>query len=226
MGVAIISHRGLCRTTPHGRRSGENTFAAFAAGIGALTDLGFPPAIEFDVRRSADGELVVVHDPSLRRVRAVHRLVRRCSWADLRVLDVPRLVDVLERFPAAECHVEIKERGIAGQVLKTLRTTGSIERTVVSSFLWREIAPLAGDVRIALTTALPSRRTVRAAVDAGAWAIHPEHRRTTARLVEAAHHAGLKVNAWTVNTKRSYARIERQGVDAVFSDNPRLLVGR
>jgi len=32
------------------------------------------------------------------------------------------------------------------------------------------------------------------------------------------------VNAWTVNTPRAYARMQRLGVDAVFSDNPFLLV--
>jgi glycerophosphoryl diester phosphodiesterase len=42
-------------------------------------------------------------------------------------------------------------------------------------------------------------------------------------LVEAAHAAGLQVNAWTVNTRIAYRRMERLGVDGVFSDNPWLL---
>jgi glycerophosphoryl diester phosphodiesterase len=224
MRVAIVSHRGLCRVAPRARRSGENTLSAFEAGIGALAEAGLPPAIEFDVRRSADGELVVMHDASLRRVLAVRRQVRRCTFADLKVLGVPRLADVLARFPSAECHVELKERGLGGQVLETLRAAGASRRAVVSSFLWKEITPLAADLRIALTTAFPTGRTVRAAVAAGAWAIHPEHRKTTARLVATAHAAGLRVNAWTVNTPRAYARMERLGVDAVFSDNPRFLI--
>jgi glycerophosphoryl diester phosphodiesterase len=197
--------------------------AAFQSGLDALEALGFPPALEFDVRRSSDGELMVVHDATLRRVFGMRGRVSRSTAADLRTLGIPHLADVLTRFPAAECHVEIKERGIASQVLQTLRSSGSTDRAVVSSFLWKEIVPLADQVRIALTTAFPSRRTVRAAATAGAWAIDPEHRKTTARLVDAAHDAGLKVNAWTVNTARSYARMERLGVDAVFSDNPRLL---
>src|SRR4051794_14867342 len=219
MRVAIVSHRGLCRATPRARRSGENTIAAFRAGIDALTELGFAPALEFDVRQSADGELVVVHDATLRRVFGMRGRVARSTAADLQSLGIPRLADVLTRFRHAECHVEVKVRGIARQVVETLRQTGSSDRVVVSSFLWKEIVPLAGQVRVALTTAFPTRRTVRAAVDAGAWAIHPEHRKTTVRLVDAAREAGLKVNAWTVNTARSYARMERLGVDAVFSDN-------
>ena len=226
MRVAIVSHRGLCRATARARRSGENTIAAFQAGIDALAALGFPPAIEFDVRRTRDGELVVVHDATLRRIFGMRGRVARCEIEDLTSLGVPRLTDVLSRFPDAECHVEIKERGIGSPVLDTLRAARAMDRAVVSSFLWKEVAPLARRIRVALTTAFPSRRTIRAAVDAGAWAIHPEHRKTTARLVNAAHEAGLRVSAWTVNTPRAYARMERLGVDAVFSDNPRLLVGR
>jgi glycerophosphoryl diester phosphodiesterase len=226
MAVPIISHRGLCRATPRARRSGENLPIAFEAGLDVLARLQFPPAIEFDVRRAADGELVVIHDATLRRVFGVRGRVSRCDFDALSSLGVPRLVDLLQRFPTAECHVEIKERGIAHQVLAAIDATGAVPRTVVSSFLWKEVAPLAGQVRIAFTTAVPTARTVRAAVGAGAWAIHPEQRRTTVRLVDAAHAAGLKVNAWTVNTPRAYARMERLGVDAVFSDNPRFLVAR
>ncbi len=223
MRVPIISHRGLCRAAPRARRVGENTIPAFAAGLEALDALGFPPAIEFDVRRSADGALVVIHDATLRRTTAFPGAVRRRTAADLHEFGIPRVEELLERFPQAELHLEIKERGIAAQVRNLLRTHDAADRVVVSSFLWKELHPLGGHLRIALTTAFPTRRTVRAAVEAGAWAIHPEHRRTSASLVATAHAAGLRVNPWTVNTPRAYARMSRLGVDAVFSDNPHLV---
>jgi glycerophosphoryl diester phosphodiesterase len=226
MRPSIISHRGLCRAAPRARRSGENTIAAFQDGIAALADLGFPPAIEFDVRQAADREVVVIHDAGLRRALGLRGWVRRSTSADLAELGVPRLADVLRRFPRAQCHIEVKERGIAGRVLEAVRSAGCLDSAVVSSFLWAEVVPLARSVRIALTTAFPTRRAVRAASDAGAWAIHPEQRKTGKALVEAAHQAGLKVNAWTVNTPRAYSRMARLGVDAVFSDNPRFLVAR
>jgi glycerophosphoryl diester phosphodiesterase len=204
---AIISHRGLCRTRPRARRSGENTLAAFAAGIAALESLGFPASIEFDVRRARDGRLVVIHD--------------RVRWP---AADVPLLTDVLDVFSAVELHVEVKEPGIAGEVKRLLLDRELERRAIVSSFAWRELPRLAPEIRFALTSALPTRRVVRTAAASGAWAIHPDHRRTTRTLVEAAHAAGLRVNAWTVNTPRAYARMRRLGVDAVFSDNPYLLV--
>jgi glycerophosphoryl diester phosphodiesterase len=219
MAPAIISHRGLCRTRPRARRRGENTLDAFAAGLAALASLGLPPAIEFDVRRAADGRLVVIHDATLRRVFAIRGRVSAHTAAELGELGVPRLEAVLDRFRAAELHLEIKDRGIAAAVASAIRSADR-DRIVASSFLWNELPPLRRLVRIALTSVLPTRRLVRAAIEAGAWAIHPDYRRTTARLVTAAHDAGLRVNAWTVNTPRAYARMTRIGVDAVFSDNP------
>jgi glycerophosphoryl diester phosphodiesterase len=226
MRVPIISHRGLCRGTARARRTGENTLEAFAAGLDALEALGFARAIEFDVRRSADGVLVVIHDASLRRTNGIRGRVRIRTAEELRALGVPRVEDIFERFPATEFHLEIKERGIAEQVRRTIGRGSVADRVIVSSFLWKELAPLRGRTRLALTTAFPTRRVVRAALDAGAWAIHPEHHRATAALVVASHEAGLKVNAWTVNTPRAYARMQHLGVDAVFSDNPLLLVAR
>jgi glycerophosphoryl diester phosphodiesterase len=220
----MISHRGLCRVAPGARRSGENTIAAFQSGMDALEELGDPPAIEFDVRRAADGAIVVVHDATLRRALALPDRVARLTADELSPLGVPRLEDVLRHFPTVECHIELKQRGIAFAVLDAIEAAHSADRVVVSSFLWRELPAIRDRVRIALTTAFPTRRTVRAAVDAGAWAIHPEHRKTTAVVVGAAHAEGLQVNAWTVNTRRAYARMVRLGVDAVFTDNPRFLV--
>ncbi len=223
MQTRIISHRGLCRTGPHARRTGENTLQAFAAGLEALEALGFPPSLEFDVRRSAEGALVVIHDATLRRIAGIRGRVGRRTATELRGFGIPRVEEVFERFPSAEFHVEIKERGISHHVGEVIARYGVRERVIVSSFLWKEVMPLSGRMRIALTTAFPARRAVRAGVEAEAWAIHPDHRRVTAALVEAARAAGLKVNAWTVNTPRAYARMERLGVDAVFSDNPFLL---
>jgi glycerophosphoryl diester phosphodiesterase len=204
---AIISHRGLCRTGPRARRVAENTIPAFAAGIAALESLGFPASIEFDVRRARDGRLLVIHNR-----------VRRPGP------EIPLLTDVLDAFPEAEFHLEVKEPGIVREAKRLLIERGLEDRVIVSSFAWRELPLVAPEIRFALTSGLPTRRMVRAAVESGAWAIHPDHRRTTRRLVEAAHDAGLRVNAWTVNTPRAYARLQRIGVDAVFSDNPYLVL--
>jgi glycerophosphoryl diester phosphodiesterase len=222
-GPAIISHRGLCRITARSRRRGENTIVAFEAGIAALCELGFAPAIEFDVRRAADGRLVILHDAALRRTTGLRGRAARWTSAELAELGIPLLTDVLDRFPGTEFHIELKERGLGREVKNIVLGRRLQEQAIVSSFLWRELTVLGPEVRVALTSGLPTRRMVKAAVEMGAWAIHPAQRRTTRLLVKAAHAAGLRVNAWTVNTKMAYRRMERLGVDGVFSDNPLLL---
>ena len=63
----IVAHRGASREAP------ENTLAAFAKAIEIGADM-----IEFDVRRAADGRLVVSHDP-VRKVRMCPPLKTRCA---------------------------------------------------------------------------------------------------------------------------------------------------
>src|SRR3954470_13489632 len=113
MQIPIISHRGLCRTGPRARRAGENTVPAFAAGLEALEALGFPPSLEFDVRLSADGALVVIHDATLRRTAGVRGRVRRRTALELRAFGIPLVEEVFEHFPASEFHLELKVRGIS-----------------------------------------------------------------------------------------------------------------
>src|SRR5436305_2186624 len=144
MRIPIISHRGLCRTGARARRTGENTLSSFAEGLKALKSLGFPPSLEFDVRRSADGVLVVIHDATLRRTAGVRGRVRRLTAFELGAFEIPRLEDVFERFPDAEFHVEVKERGISEVVGEVIARHGLANRVIVSSFLWKEVAPLRG----------------------------------------------------------------------------------
>jgi glycerophosphoryl diester phosphodiesterase len=74
--VVPVAHRGLFKHAP------ENTLPAFAAA--ADLRLGF----ELDVRRTKDGQLVVVHDDNLKRVAGDVRKVADLTLPELRRLDV------------------------------------------------------------------------------------------------------------------------------------------
>ena len=63
---AIIAHRGAAAEAP------ENTMLAFDLGL----ELG-AEALELDVRRSLDGELVVIHDATLDRTTSSRGRRRR-----------------------------------------------------------------------------------------------------------------------------------------------------
>jgi len=112
----IIAHRGYASKAP------ENTLAAFDLAVEA----GFRN-LELDVRLSADGQAVVIHDASLERTTDGRGKVREWSFLDLRRLDagawfgsgefagehVPALSEVVERY-GDDCHlhVELKSKNL------------------------------------------------------------------------------------------------------------------
>lgn len=75
----IGAHRGGTTTHP------ENTLAAFRHAISLGTH-----QIEFDVRRTADGEIVVIHDATVDRTTDGHGRVSLTDLAKLRELDFGR----------------------------------------------------------------------------------------------------------------------------------------
>src|SRR6478672_5367982 len=102
--MQIIAHRGASFDAP------ENTLAAIRLGWDQGAD-----GVEFDVRLSRDGQIVVIHDADTRRVANVDRLVSDQTVDELRQLDVgrwkgpqfageriPTLAEVLAIVPAGK----------------------------------------------------------------------------------------------------------------------------
>ena len=92
-----IAHRGL-----HTSTVSENSLAAFDDAIAA----GY--CIELDLRLSADGEIMVIHDDSLQRVCGQAGRVSRLTREELRACkltngeDIPTLAEVLSRVDGRE----------------------------------------------------------------------------------------------------------------------------
>src|SRR5215469_7045550 len=124
--VVVIAHRGGSGLRP------ENTLAAFdhalTLGVGGL---------ECDVHLSADGEIVVIHDDTLRRTTDRQGRVASLTADELARVDagfhfqdeagapfrgrgigVPRLADLLDRTPAVPLTIELK-----GENLELARKT-------------------------------------------------------------------------------------------------------
>ena len=144
--VLAIAHRGGAGLWP------ENTLHAFESALALGADV-----IELDVRSSADGELVVIHDATLERTTDGAGPVARKTAAELRRLDaghrwtadagktfpfrgrglgVPTLREVFERLPAARFNIEPKDESAqaVGRLCGLLRERGMEERVVVGSF--------------------------------------------------------------------------------------------
>src|SRR5438477_1876233 len=77
--VEIVAHRGESADAP------ENTLAAFRLAWERHDD-----AIELDVHLTADGQLIVCHDPDTRRTTGVKKVIKETPLAELRELDAGR----------------------------------------------------------------------------------------------------------------------------------------
>ena len=210
----IIAHRGASRERP------ENSLAAFrrAAELGA-------DAVELDVHRTADGVIVVHHDPVLADGRRITD-VTSAQLAPLRVRGepVPTLAEVIDAVgDRLVLYCELKGADPAAGTLALLRRPGAMrERSAVHAFDHRLIAEArrtAADVpRGVLEVSYPVDRLAAAtAVDARDLWRHWEY--VDEELVTAAHAAGKRVIAWTVNDPAVMAHFAAIGVDGLCTDD-------
>ncbi|MGD1999128.1 MAG: glycerophosphodiester phosphodiesterase [Desulfobacterales bacterium] len=144
-GFQVIAHRG-------GRGLGpENTLAAFRRSMAAGADV-----LEMDVRTTADGHLVVLHDATVDRTTDGSGAVNEMTLAQLKTLDagyrwtadqgrsfpfrgrgitVPSLSEVLAAFADTPFITEIKEKQpeVSQPVCDLLHQHGQISRVLVAS---------------------------------------------------------------------------------------------
>jgi len=215
--VIIFGHRGA----PGYPRRGENTMASFRKALeyGAT-------GLEFDVRRCADGQLVVIHDETIDRTTNGRGRVRSLTYADLRKFDagfgssIPLLADVLDEF-GARCllNVELKENGIAADIKKLILERRLERHVILSSFEWQELARAVPEIPIGLLSSKLAN-LIAAARDLRATAIHPCKDIVTPTLIEAARDAGLQIHVWTVNDPAEISKFRSFGADGIFTDFP------
>jgi glycerophosphoryl diester phosphodiesterase len=232
-GPLAIAHRGASADAP------ENTLPAFRLALQAGA-----PIIEFDLHQTRDGELVVIHDASLRRTTGVRAAVETRSGREVAALDagawfspafegarVPTLREVLRVLDdRAAANIELKagtrrlHPRLEPRLLGLLRRLGWTHRVLVSSFHVRYLERLRRlDRSIAigvlvhpwsLRTALARARRLEAC------SIHPPARVVTADLVRRIHDAGYAVLPYTVDRAADKARLARLGVDGFFTNRP------
>ncbi len=240
--VICYAHRGARGHAP------ENTLLAFDLAF----DLG-AEAIECDVQRSRDGELVIIHDGTVNRTTNGVGAVAALLFADLRALDAGRLWSIPQRIPTlAETLDLVRRRGgalnleIKGEsVDDSVGTAEAVEpvlraleeplrsRLLVSSFAHPAVALLKERLPWLRVATLYSGRAwqkadmLAPALAMGAEAIHPGVELTTADLVTRAHAQGLRVNGWTANRPATIRKLIAWGVDGLFSDYPeRVIIAR
>ena len=133
----VVAHRGASAQAP------ENTLEAFRLGIEQGAD-----ALELDVRLSADGIAVVIHDPTIDRTTNGTGAVAGLSLEELQRSDagggarIPTLRAVLDSFPSIPILLEVKAPEAQGAVATEIDRAGARERVVIASFQHRALEQL------------------------------------------------------------------------------------
>lgn len=221
----IIAHRGASGTCP------ENTLLAFDRALEYGAD-----ALELDVRLSADGVPVVIHDSTLERTTDGRGPVGAWPLERLRALDagggerIPTLADVLERYPTTPIIVDIKELPCAQPVAALLLVHRAAGRVLVGAFARRALRPFdlpayhraAARSETALAW-LGSRVNLAVGGRFRAFTVPRRYRGVRVvdrRFVAAAARRGRPVHVWTVNHREEAERLRAMGIAGIITDHP------
>lgn len=221
--VAVIAHRGASAY------AAEHTVAAYDLALSLGADV-----LEIDVRATADGHLVALHDKTLARTAADARAVSAVTLRELRALAPevrPLTLDaILGRYGASAGYLlDLKDPRppMESAVARLVARHGLRDAVQVQSFdrfSTRRARRADERVRIAQLYR-PGVQSVRIVGDlrrvAGfACTIGPPAEAVDAPLVAAAHAAGLRVQPYTVNDAAEMERLLDLGVDGLITDRP------
>jgi len=234
----IFAHRGASAYAP------ENTLAAFNLAVEQGAD-----GIEFDVKLSADGHVVVIHDATVDRTTGAQGRVKDMSLDELRGLGaggffsdnfsnekIPTLEEVFESVGSKTfINVELTNYNsprdhLVESVCMLVKRFGLQKRVLFSSFIASNLSKA--------RSYLPGVPTGLLALPGilGAWhrsfgfafgkydALHPNLKNATQQHIYFVHRLNRRVYVWTVNEEQDMQRLFKWGVDGIITDDPRLAV--
>ena len=235
----VVAHRGASSAYP------ENTLESFQGAIEAGADV-----VETDVRLTADGVAVVLHDQDLARTTDGTGLVGELTLSELKRLDasggagpraeIPTLREVLE-LVSGRAGINLEIKNIPGEVafdspkeaavtaaLEELERTSFSGSVLVSSFNWitiersRELAPEIPTGFLTIAAIAPEAALVYARRHGHEFVLPSVTALVPAGegFVRDAHDAGLRVGTWTVDDPDEARRLFEWGVDAIATNDP------
>ncbi|WP_141880543.1 glycerophosphodiester phosphodiesterase [Homoserinimonas aerilata] len=232
----IAGHRGDRATAP------ENTLPSFESALaGPMT------FVETDVRLSADGVPVLMHDATVDRTTDGAGAVAELTLAELKLLDagtwydthfantrIPTLDEFLDLLVDSRKKAMIELKGVWAVETVTIvdeliRAHGVESRIILASFEEETMMALQEAVelpRVLLCRELPPD-AVATVSDFGAIALitNPDAIESRPEVVDELHKAGLGVLLYTLNKTRNWSEALALGVDGIITDKPSTLDG-
>jgi glycerophosphoryl diester phosphodiesterase len=232
-----VAHRGYSAVAP------ENTLPAFLAAV-----RGGATLVEFDVRTTADGVPVVIHDRTLDRTTTGAGYLWDRPYAEVAALDagawfapayagtrVPTLTETLDLLGAAGARLllEIKRPATLDEVktiVEAVHERGLAERTIVQSFdpeVMRLVRAAAPDLRRGLLRMRFDEETVGLARELEVVCLNPALADVLADPATVADltGAGIAVMPWTANDMTVWPALVAAGAAGLVTDRVAELTG-
>jgi glycerophosphoryl diester phosphodiesterase len=234
----IFAHRGASAHAP------ENTIAAFELAIAQQAD-----AVELDVKLSADGQVIVIHDSTVDRTTNGHGRVEDMTLAELKTLDagsfrgkefagekIPTLGDVFGAVGKRTfINIELKNHKRHGEDLVQNVCMLVKKHQMQKCVMFSSFFP---DALYKAHSYLPNVPRGLLALNGflGVWArsfgfnfgkydaLHPNLQGFTPEEVVRVHRLKRRVHVYTVNREEDMRRLFKWGVDGIFTDDPQLAV--
>lgn len=224
--LCITAHRGASSEAP------ENTIAAIALAVEEGADY-----VEIDVRRTADGVPVLLHDEALFRTTRVLGDIGEVTYAEIAEYDagssfseqfsgerLPALQEVLEMFGGKiGFNIElksIKDRELVRQVVELVEEYHLEKSCVITSASYEQLTWIKEknpELKTGYVLSLVYGNFYESEA-ADFFSIRSDF--ATESLVEKAHSVGKEVHVWTVNKESELRRMKTVGVDNIITDKP------
>jgi glycerophosphoryl diester phosphodiesterase len=230
-----IGHRGAAGSRP------ENTFSSFDLALQMGADY-----LEFDVQRTKDGRLAVIHDPTVDRTTDGKGKVAGLTWKELRSLDagswfskeyageiIPSFTEMLDRYgDKAGLLIELKkpalypgiEEEIAEELKRRKLDKGTACRIIIQSFdrsSMEKMHKLLPSIPVGiLLNYTPKRMTGRELERIAKYAsyLNPKHTVASRQLLDRIHQKGMKAIIWTIRTEQEAEKAMKLPADGIVTD--------
>ena len=220
--MMIMGHRGAPTLEP------ENTLLSISKAVEIGVD-----AVEIDVHRTKDNEIVIIHDSTVDRTTNGTGPVSGYTLEDLKKLDagkgqtIPTLQEVIDFFKGkVRLVIEFKEQGYEEPVVELIRKNRMEENTYMISF-WHQAVKKIKRLNDKIKTGIlfvgcPVDTSIATHADADAFVMH--YGFISREFVDLVHSQGLKVFIWNIDEPHLVAPFVQMGVDGIGSNDPGVLL--
>lgn len=210
--MQIIAHRGASTLFK------ENTLTAFKAAYNMGVN-----AFETDIQFSKDGFLVLTHDYLLNK-----KPVKNYTLKELKNFDICTLEELLQILDKRSfLNIEIKNDdniypGIEEKLALCLKKYGQDKNRnlLISSFYLpslQKTKKLLPDLKIGRLTKEFNLNEIETL---NPYSVNMSYKKINKKIINICHKKNIKVFIYTVNNLTLFEQLKKDGIDAVFSDNP------